>query len=366
MAIIGIWQTQAEINALPAAGAPYTALVAAANKTLAAPSTTDPDGFLADQNSQHDQIVFAKALVFARTGTASYRTTVQDWIRNVVNSGTYGGRALGLGRNLAGYVIAADLIDLPAFDATLNTQFRAKILELRDAPTTESGSIKNCHNIRPTNWGAMCGASRIAVDLYLADSADLALAANVLKGWCGDRTAWAGFKWSSILPLGAGQYWTYGGGDLADIVPVGPLELADTVKLSLDGFLHCDMYRTCEQTKCTPPPIPPLPKSPELDYPWSSLSGVITQAWMLNRTALNGGYTPFTFSNSAIKRAVLYLKFLADTYDDKWWDPARTFDTGLLWVVNKIYGAATVPTTAVSRYTGSRQIAGDFSDWWAV
>src|SRR3989344_5887216 len=54
---------------------------------------------------------------------------------SVVNSGTYNGRALALGRELAAYVISADLIDLKNFDVALDTSFRAKIRSLLTTPT---------------------------------------------------------------------------------------------------------------------------------------------------------------------------------------------------------------------------------------
>jgi hypothetical protein len=56
--------------------------------------------------------------------------------------------------------------------------------------TTLTGTSENS----PNNWGAWALATRIAIDAYLHDTADLARAATVFRGFLGDRTAYAGFR----------------------------------------------------------------------------------------------------------------------------------------------------------------------------
>ena len=342
----GIWATASDLALLPTSGAAWDNLLAAANTPITSQN-------LAALDDVADQLCFAKGLVFARTGTASYRDQVVTSLTNLVNSGAYGGRALELGRNLAGYVVAADLIDLPTFNPSLNTSFRAKILALRDVATTTAGlSIKQVHDQRPHNWGAMCGASRIAVDIYLDDSADLALAANTLKGWLGDQVAWDGFTWSNWYNDGIHRYWT---GDINDLVAVGPVGSTFNGN-PMDGFLHSDMYRGCDGTGCNPAPWPPLFTA----YPWASMSGVLTQAWMLSRQ----GYDPFNWSSQGIRRAHQYLYWL-DGQFGTWYGPARSspgYDNGHPWVVNKVYGTS-YPAVTPTRYVGNRQLANDFADW---
>src|SRR5690242_7544497 len=82
----GIWITQSELLARPMSGTAWNALLSAANK-----SCTTPD--LSNQDDMANVCVMAKALVFARTGNATYRAPVLTALRSVINSGTYYGRA---------------------------------------------------------------------------------------------------------------------------------------------------------------------------------------------------------------------------------------------------------------------------------
>jgi hypothetical protein len=92
---------------------------------------------LSNQNSKADVICLAKALVYAKTGTTSYRDEVIQMCMDVMNTegcdlgdkdvcasgGVVGlpeqGHALALARGLAAYVIAADLVSLPPLQANL-------------------------------------------------------------------------------------------------------------------------------------------------------------------------------------------------------------------------------------------------------
>jgi hypothetical protein len=82
---------------------------------------------LSNQDQSNNVCILAKALVFARTGQASYRSGTVSALQSIVNMGTYSGRALALGRELGAYVVAADLIDLKNYDPVLDSKFRAKI-----------------------------------------------------------------------------------------------------------------------------------------------------------------------------------------------------------------------------------------------
>jgi hypothetical protein len=151
---------------------------------------------IADQNSQHDTNTLAAALVYARTSDASYRAKAAGAIMAAIGTGR-GGRTLALGRNLVSYVIAADLIDLQRYDAGIDQQFRSWLAAVR-TETLDGRTLISTHEMRPNNWGTHAGASRVAADLYLGDTADLARAAQVFKGWLGDRSAYAGFKYGDL------------------------------------------------------------------------------------------------------------------------------------------------------------------------
>src|SRR5690606_26242115 len=95
---------------------------------------------------------------------------------------------------LASYVIAADIVGL---SATQDTQFRAWLR--RTLTDTHLGrTLQSTHEDRPNNWGTMAGASRAAVAVYLGDTKELARTAQVFKGWLGDRSSYAGFKYGDL------------------------------------------------------------------------------------------------------------------------------------------------------------------------
>ena len=188
LATTGIWISPAEIVRLPTYGPAWENLLAAAGRPC---GSVD----LSDQEQSTNVCVLAKALVFVRTGVPNYRADVVDAIQQIATSGTYDGRALALGRELGAYVVAADLIALKTFDPTLDASFRAKLRALRTTYTSgAAANLIECHEKRPNNWGAHCGATRAAIAVYLGDADELARTARVFKGYLGDRTSYSEFE----------------------------------------------------------------------------------------------------------------------------------------------------------------------------
>ena len=317
----GIWMSASEIAKIPMSGAAWSNLKSAADKSCGTPD-------LADQNQMTNVCVMAKALVFARTGTPSYRTGVTSAIRSIVQSGTYNGRSLALGRELAAYVIAADLIGLKSHDAALDQQFRAKLAQLRT--TSTSGGPKNlveCHELRPNNWGTMCGASRVAIAAYLGDKAELDRAAKVLRGYLGDRSAYAGFKYGETS-------WQCDPSKPVGINPKGCTKGG----ISLDGVMPDDQRRGGTFAG----------KATKESYAWEGMQGLITQAYLLSRQ----GYDVWNWSDRAIFRAVNWLHTQAKY-------PAEGDDQWQPHLINHVYGTDFPATTGGAR---PGKIAG-FTDW---
>ena len=185
----GIWLSQSEISALPMTGSAWSAVKAAADGSLGTPR-------ISDQNSGHDIRTLAVALVFARTGDVAYRKKAADAIMSAVGTEA-GGRTLALGRNLGGYVIAADLINLKSYDTAKESQFRSWLSSVRSA-SLDGDTLISTAELRPNNWGTHAGAARVAADIYLGDVGDLARAVQVFKGWLGDRSQYSGFKFGDM------------------------------------------------------------------------------------------------------------------------------------------------------------------------
>ena len=116
----GLWIDRWELAGLPTSGTAWNNLLSHAQASCGTPN-------LSSQEDGANVCVMAQALVFARTGDEGMRARVADAIRAIVNSGTYSGGALALGRERGAYPISADLIFLPSYDPTLYWYFRQKL-----------------------------------------------------------------------------------------------------------------------------------------------------------------------------------------------------------------------------------------------
>jgi len=289
----GLWTSKNELASLPTSGAAWDRL-----KTEADLAATTPT--LGDQDSDVNTIVLAKALVYARTGTAKYRDQVVAALNIITYNNTEnGGRTLAVGRKLAAYVIAADLINLSSYNASLDAAFRAKLRELLDKPfEAEVGkkNLRETHEKRPNNWGTHAGASRIAVALYLGDKVELAQAAAVFHGYLGNHAAYDGFNFGDDLSWQA---------DPAHPVGINPPGATKNGQ-PIDGVMPDDMRRG------GPFQAPPA----FTGYPWEALQGAVVQAELLERA----GYPAWSWENNALLRAVQYLYRVGWTpqADDRW------------------------------------------------
>ncbi len=296
----GIWVDRSAIASLPMAGAAWNNLRQEADHDCGSPA-------LANQDDGANVCIMAKALVFARTGDARYANDVRTALQAVADAPPYRGRALSLGRELAAYVVAADLVDLHALDAKLDSRFRARIKQLLTTPTSDGpGSLIECHERRPNNWGTHCGASRLAVAAYLGDRDELARAAQVFKGYLGDRAAYAGFKYGDLA-------WQCNPPTPVGINPKGCVVDGH----SLDGVIPDDQRRSGGLR--WPPP--------HENYVYEALQGALVQAVILERA----GFDAFDWSDQALLRAVRWL------YDTAHF-PAVGDDTWIPSIVNYFYG----------------------------
>ena len=147
----GIWISREEISKLPTSGEAWQNVKSAADE-----STDSPN--ISDQNDPTNVRVMAKALVYVRTGDERYRQDVIAACMAAIGT-EKGGRTLAMGRELIAYVIAADLVDMPADkDQTFRTWLRETLTE-----TLSGQTLISTHEGRPNNWGTHAGGSRLAV-----------------------------------------------------------------------------------------------------------------------------------------------------------------------------------------------------------
>ena len=314
-----IWLSQAEIAALPTSGTAWDNVVKYAN---AATGAAD----LVDQESNNNVCCLAAALVYARTGDQTALKHVKDSLAAITAFDVAKlGRALALGRELAAYVIAADLIDYN--DSAFNDKIRA----LLTAKTTSGpANLIACQKQRPNNWGMHATASIVAVYAYLGDKAGLDSAANIFKGWLGDRNAYAGFTYGELD-------WQADPSKPVGVNPKGATKNGH----SIGGALPDDMRRG--GAFAWPPKA--------TGYPWEALQGATVAAQILSRV---GGpiypYPAWEWCDKALLRAVQFL------YSIDW--PATGDDGWQPWLINAAYGS-TFPTTQ----TGTTGKNMGFTSW---
>ncbi len=290
--------TAAEIARLPTSGTAWTNLKKAADENAGRPD-------ISNQDSSNDVLVLAKALVFARTRIAAYRSAVLSNLKAVVGTEA-GGRSLAAGRGVPAYVIAADLISLSAVDPTFDTRtFRPWLRKLL-TEDLQGDTIVSTQETRPNNWGTHAGAARAAIAAYLGDRAQLRRTAVVFKGWLGDRAAYAGFKYGDLS-------WQCNAAQPVGIVPAGCTKNS----VAIDGALPDDMRRGGGFQ------WPPAATG----YPWEAMQGAVLEAELLQRA----GYPAWSWQNRALLRAAKFLYYRAS------W-PADSNDDWQPWLLDYRYG----------------------------
>jgi hypothetical protein len=304
-----IWMSPEEIAALPTSGGAWEKLFDRASEPITTP-------VLNDLHDRTNITVLAKALVYARTGDVAYYNDVKAALLAIINSGQYAGEALPLARRLGAYVIAADVVDFEHNSPVLHNQLKNKLRQLRNVPTFPGPtSLVDCHEKRLNNAGTAAGFTRLCIDLYVDDEADLARAVEVWKGWMGDTSSYASFDPGDLS-------WQ---ADPAN--PVGINKAGATIQgHNVDGVLP-DEQR--DSGPFTPPPYPCVGSIR------GALQGALCAAVILERQ----GIPARDWSDAAILRAGRWFTQVAGcplVGDDR-------FETHLF---NHLYPEMNLPITA--------------------
>jgi hypothetical protein len=314
----GIWLSPEEIAELPTGTEAFRRLEEAAEREIRLQD-------ISNQDSRTPLHLMAVALVAARRNEARLRAVVRDAIQAGVGTenGNTGGhknrnRPLGLGRNLPGYIIAADLIGLRAFDRSTDDLFRSWIDGLRT--NRVRGAEWSLAEIEPfdhSNWGAHMSAAMTAINLYLEDAAATQASAHMLRGWLGDpegRQDWVydterhDYSWMCHYP------------DVDRFLPVNPAG-CEREGMAIDGIIPIDMQRGGRFRD--PPRF--------TRYPRESLQGRTAQAEMLYRA----GYDTFGWADRALLRIAQRQRAMAEEFHRDWYEA----DMGCYWIIEHRTGA---------------------------
>jgi hypothetical protein len=314
---------RARLLARPVTGPAWDAMKAVADGDLGTPD-------LADQDNDHGVRVLAVALVYARTNDAAYRARAATGILAAIGTERPGAdnSVLALARQLGAYVLAADLIDLDGSD---DSRFRSWLTSIRTRDLGGHGrwtQLAATHADSANNWGAFAGASRMAADLYLGDTADLEQAARVMQGFLGDRSAWSAFQ-----PVEDSADWACTPGAYTPVNP--PCTLGG---IDVDGAIVRDISRGGH--------LRWPPGRDGILYTGESLQGLVVQAELLRAS----GADPWSWSDRALYRAAGLL-----TRADGW--NATEVGYHLPWIFNARYGLD-IPT----KPAGMGRLFG-YTDW---
>lgn len=324
--------SRSELLSLPTSGTAWTALKKVADGSLGTPD-------LCDINADHHLRTLAAALVYARTGTASYATKAKAGIMAALPTQKVGcgNAALALGRQLTAYVLAADFAGLSGSD---DSTFRSWLSAIR---TKDIGghsvwnSLVNTQHESANNWGAHAGASRIAASLYLGDTSDVAVAARITRGFLGERSQYASFGYkldSADLSWSCWSASTY-----------TPLNHACTKNgIDLDGAIIADMSRSGSLTW--------PPGSTAISYQTDSIQAMALQVELLSR---HGYPDAWDWSSSALRRAAQLVVRSGKDGGDGWNETNAA--SQIPWLLNQRFGSF-LPTrhVAIGRGIG-------FADW---
>ena len=318
-----------DFMALPTSGQAWESVVAWADESPGEPN-------LRDQDRRHGVMTLAAALVYARTGDQVYRERATAQILDAIGTERLGATnsILSLGRQLGAYVLAADFVGLSGAD---EERFRSWLDDIRTRELGGHGrwtSLVATHEDAPNNWGSFTGASRIAASLYLGDTADVQRAAQILKGFLGDRSAWDRFQ-----PVEGAASWAC---DPPQYTPVNPP--CEKGGIDLDGAIVRDIDRGGNRKW--------PPGRDGIGYTLESLQGLSFQAELLT---VNGYGDVWTWSDSAIRRAADVVTRSGTAGGQTWNRSAVSYHVP--WLLNARYGLD-LPT----EQAGIGRIFG-YTDW---
>ena len=322
-ATAGVWIGLGDLRNLPTSGAAWNSIVDWAEQA-------DTDGNVSDQDSNHDQATLAAALYAARTGQGRERAIAA--LESAIGTEQGGDRRwLEVGRNLLGYIIAADVLGIrsgPVYDWLAS--FRT--MRLRHNNSGELITLRQSAWSSGSNASAQEGAVATALAVYLGDQELLQWSWNAFRRYAGDRTS---------------PHRITSNSDAWQAVPSDPVGIQNSGAkkdgCSIDGAISNDMSRGGDDV-CDPG---------YTQYPWVGLEGAVPAAMILSRQ----GFPAWDVSDRALRRAAVYLHSLVDvTGEGEWYDADRAAD--IKHLLNRRYGLGYPVRYPVG---GGRTVG--FTDW---
>lgn len=267
--------SRADLMALPTSGSAWNTIKSKADASVS------PD--LCNQDNKADVNALAAGIVYARTGDTAYRTKVISLLTKAMASqrNGCGNAVLALGRQLGGYVLAADFADYR--DASFLTW-------VETITNKEIGGHSRWHVLRFTaydssnNWGTFALTSVTIADIYLNNSADID------KDWTVFSAYGVPHGWPFMRPSAYQEAWSCVATDKAwAFLPISINTPCFKSGINLDGAPVADASRS-------------IFPSYESGYIQEANQGFVVMAQVFTRAGRNG----WTVNDSQICRAARF------------------------------------------------------------
>lgn len=332
----GVWISQNEIIQRPTSGAAWNAVFSAASGSWGSPS-------VANQDSNHDQMVLAGAYVCARTGQHCDKT-VQGLLSAIGTES--GARWLAIGRNMLGYTIAADVMrnsgHLSGSDLDRVSNWINSFITRTLADNNGGGQEVNTPFESGSNASAQEGAVYAAIAKYGGNTTKLNYVWNRFRLYSCDKTN--NPEQTINIDNGFEGGWSHASTktEACAINPKGSTKNSH----SIDGAPINDIVRGGAFT------WPPGPTQ----YVWTGYRGYIDAAVLLQRA----GFPALAVKDNAPLRTIQYICYLQTNTPGGWWRLSDSDNASHL--AKKVYGW-NAPSGCDTQYpTGQDMILG-FTDW---
>lgn len=300
-----LWLTAAEKAALPLSGPRFEEVMRVANLPYGSeglfklngggqlPASLDIND-LNTQNAAGGAHTVAKAYAYLATNQQGYVNEIKAALNEIMFSATKT-RTLAIGRHVASYVVAADLINLRDLDAALHERFKGwlryrKVANVYEWDGSYNGTVESLQDMtdtKPNNWSLAGGTSTLAIDMYLNNIDGVDHQANNIKSKVGEEAINLRYK-ENYRVLGTGTWQSDPANPLAVNPPGATIDGHD-----VDGAMPEEMRRTGEFS--WPPAM--------TNYMWTALNGWFIQAHLLQRC----GYTPELWGTNALQRMLTWI-----------------------------------------------------------
>jgi hypothetical protein len=309
----------ATIAALPITGPPWAAVLRAAEEDVGNPDLEDQD----NANAAH---TLAAALVFVRTGEARFREAALAHLARLPLLPLRDARVLSVGRQIAGYVVAADLL---GYREQGFVEFVNRIRTAELGGHDRWRSLAQASEDTASNWGAWALTSRIAASIFIGDRADIEAAAAVYRRFTGEPGGFAPWRETEDFD----PTWAC---DPVNWAGINPADCGDRGGAVVEDISRSDgRYPEIDDTG--------------LMYSWESLGAATLSARLLARA----GYPDvYEWGDRALLRAAEFL------HGHGGYPPEFVASNHVAWAINRAYGVELGPIGPAAH---GRQFG--FTDW---